>query len=166
MPVISEKNTSQSISKHSPFLMQVKHRASLENLYDAQEITEIVYRVMRDLMNHTMIEQVSDEMNSLAIQTSQQRLNGEISELWQDSNPLVRWLSHIRPAFDQEGPLGIDDQLFLKRVEMEGALPVHVAPLTAVSAVFAATKPELTPETQRQVANCLPGIVKTVWVNA
>ncbi|MDA0268201.1 MAG: DUF2267 domain-containing protein [Cyanobacteria bacterium] len=148
------------------FLEKVKDRANLETLYDAKEITEVVYRTMRDLMDHDTIEQVASEVDKPASQSLKKQLNGSISDLWQDSNPLVRWLSHLRPAFSQDGPLGIDDDRFLQRIEQEGSLPGNVKPLTAIDAVFTATKAELPIETQARVAECLPGMIRMVWQNA
>lgn len=148
------------------FLERVKDQAHLESLYDAKEITEIVYRTMRDLMDHNTIEQVASGVDKPASHSSKKQLNDSISDLWQDSNPLVRWLSHLRPAFNQNGPLGIDDDRFIRRIELEGSLPASVKPLTAIDAVFAATKAELPSDIQERVAEYLPGMVRMVWQNA
>ncbi|MGD1908681.1 MAG: DUF2267 domain-containing protein [Leptolyngbyaceae cyanobacterium] len=148
------------------FLEKVKERANLDNLYDAKEITEVVYRTMRDLMDRDTIEQVADEIDKPASTSLKQSLNDSIADLWQDSNPLVRWLSHLRPAFDQGGALGIDDDLFIKRIEREGALPANVKPLKAIDAVFAATKAELPIDIRERIAECLPGMIRMVWQNA
>jgi uncharacterized protein (DUF2267 family) len=172
MTMILEKHANAALadnnlnSEQTSFLGRVRERAQLESLYDAKEITEVVYRTMRDLMDRGTIDQVAGEIDKPASTSLKQSLNDSISDLWQDSNPLVRWLSYLRPAFDQDGPLGIDDDLFLKRIEREGALPNNVKPLTAIDAVFAATKAELPKETQVQVAECLPGMIRMVWQNA
>lgn len=155
-----------SSGRHQFFLLKIKQDLHLESLYDAKEIAEIVYRVMRDLMNHETINQVASELEAPAIQSDKERLDSRISDLWQDNNPLVSWLSRLRPAFDTEGFLGMNDTVFLKRIRQEGALPAHVAPLAAINSVFAATKDELTPEMQAKVETCLPGIVQTAWQNA
>jgi len=151
---------------HTSFLERVKDKANLENLYDAKEITEMVYRTMRDMMDRDTIDQVAAGIDKPATQSPHQPLNDSIADLWQDSNPLVRWLSYLRPAFDQSGPLGIDDDLFLKRIQHEGALPKHVGPLTAIDAVFAATKAELSEENKARVAECLPGSIRIIWQQA
>lgn len=166
---LEKRNTSLNAglnADQSSFLEKVKDRANLDNLYDAKEITEVVYRTMRDLMDHATIEQVANEVDKPASDSLKKQLNDSISDLWQDSNPLVRWLSHLRPAFDQGGPLGIDDDRFLKRIELEGSLPANVKPLTAIDAVFTATKAELPTDIQARVAECLPGMVRMVWQNA
>jgi uncharacterized protein (DUF2267 family) len=151
---------------HTSFLEKVKDRANLDNLYDAKEITEVVYRTMRDLMDRDTIEDVASEVDKPASNSLKKQLNDQISDLWQDSNPLVRWLSHLRPAFNQDGPLGIDDDRFIKRIELEGALPANVKPLKAIDAVFAATKADLPIDIQSRVAECLPGMIRMVWQNA
>lgn len=148
------------------FLAKVMQELRLESLYDAKEITEIIYRTMRDLMVHDTIEKVASELDAPAAMSNQEQLDTQISDLWQDSNPLVRWLSHLRPSFDKEGILGINNDLFLQRIRQEGALPLHVSPLAAVKVVFSATKSELTPETQATVASCLPQLIKEVWQTA
>lgn len=153
-------------AQHKPFLVKVMLAAELQNLYDAKEVTEVVYRTMRDLMDVETIDRVASEVGKPAIESGNKSLDANIADLWQDTNPLVSFLSRLRPAFSQEAPLGIDDNLFLRRVEQEGALPTNVAPLTVIKAVFEATKAELTPEVQAEVANALPGIIKTTWENA
>lgn len=152
-----------SSNRQQFFLTKVMQELSLESLYDAKEITEVIYRTMRDLMSHDTIEKVSSELDSPAMVSNKARLNTQVSDLWQDSNPLVRWLSHLRPSFDKEGILGINDTLFLQRIRQEAALPSHVSALAAVKAVFSATKGELNPETQATVASCLPESIKEVW---
>lgn len=148
------------------FLEKVKNQGKLSDLYDARDLSEIVFRVMRDLMTEDTINRVDSELHEEAVETDNKTLQTEISDLWKDSNPLVGWLSRIRPPFKAPPPAGIDDNLFITRVEQEGGLPPTTSGETLIKAVFSATKDELSEDRIREVAGCLPGKVRQLWEQA
>lgn len=155
-----------------PFLEKVLLKSGLEDLFDARDVTIVIFRVMRDLMTTEAAERVEDELHKEALPTEDKALNKEISELWHDSNPLVRFLSKIRPPFEQHhgpGLFNIDDDRFLFRVKNEAPMAVtghDVDREQVVKAVFSATKDELSEERIEEIASWLPGRVKELWQEA
>jgi uncharacterized protein (DUF2267 family) len=154
-------------SKDMPFLEKVMVNGHLEDIFDARDITEIVYRVMRDVMTKDAIEHVESELHKEVLPTDDKTLQQEIADLWKDTNPLVGFLSRIRqPLTGEPAPLGIDGNLFARRVELEGALPSGVKPETAIAAVFSATKDELSEERIQEIAGFLPDRIREIWASA
>lgn len=150
-----------------PFLMKVQADAGLPDLYDARDLTVVVYRCMRDLLPAATIERVQDELRGTeTLPSADPALQKEIAELWRDTNPLVAWLSRLRPPFDTSGPLGINDERFLQRIELEGSLPRGVTSETLVTAVFAATKRELSEDSVQLLGTVLPGRIQELWRKA
>lgn len=147
-------------TKNMPFLEKVMLKGELEDIFDARDIAEVVFRTMRDLMTTEASGRVADELHEPAEPTTDKALQDEISTLWQDTNPIVNFLSRIRP------PLKFDDETFLFRIRQEGGLQQDVSPETAVSAVFSATKDELSQERISEIAKFLPGKIKQMWQNA
>lgn len=146
------------------FLEIVAKKGRLTSLYEAQDMAEIVFRTMRDLMDRDLIEQVSTQLGDTAAYEGKNKVLGRsVASLWKDSNPLVAWLSRIRPPFSQTAPGGIDDELFLKRVEREGGMPRTTTAATVVQAVFVAVKPMLSQDCATAVESRLPGKVKAIW---
>ena len=149
------------------FLEKVAVKGRLTSLYEAQEMAEIVFRTMRDLMDVDLIRWIEDQLSEAEIHPSGNKtLQGTVADLWLDSNPLVGWLSRIRPAFAQGAPGGISDQLFLVRVRREGGMPRTTTAPTVVKAVFMATKAELTDDCIGAIADCLPGKIRSLWQTA
>ncbi|ACB53519.1 hypothetical protein cce_4171 [Crocosphaera subtropica ATCC 51142] len=142
------------------FLEKVMARANLTDIYEAREMTEIVYRTMRDLVPTKTIDNVASELNTKAVESNQKQLEEDIADLWKDTNPIVAWISRIR------SPLDIDDQLFIRRVEQEGAMPERTTGEIVVKAVFAATKEELSQERITELSGFLPGKIKEMWEQA
>lgn len=159
--------TATVFTQHEPFLREVMEQGQLADLFEARDMTEVVYRTMRDLMDKDAIERVQSELsNKEAVATDDKTLQTTVGELWKDTNPLVAWLSRLRPAFDKDGPFGIDDEKFLARIEREGGMPATTNAATVTKAVFAATKKELSPERIQEIAACLPGKIQTLWTEA
>ncbi|MCU0542396.1 MAG: DUF2267 domain-containing protein [Oscillatoriaceae cyanobacterium Prado104] len=153
-------------SKDMPFLEKVMVKGHLEDIFDARDITEIVYRTMRDLMTTEASERVESELHKEALPTDDKTLKKEIAELWKDTNPVTGFLSRVRPPWHGPAPFVIDSDLFAFRVEQEGGLPSGVKPEIAIAAVFSATKDELSQERISEIAGFLPDRIRQIWESA
>jgi uncharacterized protein (DUF2267 family) len=128
------------------FLEKVMQRASLPDIYDARDVTTVVFRTLRDLMTTE-----ADERTEKAFK------DADIAQVWRDDNPIVSFLSRFRP------PLEIDTQTFLRRVKQEGGVPKNVSAEAVVIAVFSASRESLSPEQVQEIANILPDGLKVLW---
>jgi uncharacterized protein (DUF2267 family) len=159
-------------TKDMPFLEKVLLKSGLEDIFDARDVTEVVFRVMRDLMTTEAADRVADELHKEAEPSKDKALQMEIADLWKDTNPLVGFLSRIRPPFERHhgpGLFNIDDDRFLFRVKNESGMAVtgyDVDREQVVKAVFAATKDELSEERIKEIAEWLPGRVRELWDEA
>jgi uncharacterized protein (DUF2267 family) len=153
-------------SKDMPFLEKVMVNGHLEDIFDARDITELVYRTMRDLMTTEASDRVEAELHKEVLPTDDKTLQKEIADLWKDTNPLVGLLSRVRPPWQGPAPFVIDSNLFIFRVEQEGPLPSGVKPETAIAAVFSATKDELSEERIQEIAGFLPDRILKIWESA
>lgn len=156
---ISEKDT--------PFLEKVMNKAGLSDLYDARDITEVVFRTMRDMMTNEAVDHVSEELHTSIDGDNPDRtlytatpLATQVSDLWEDTNPIVHFLSRIRPT------LNIKSDTFLFRIRQEAGLQPTVSAEEAVAAVFSATKDELSQERIQEVASFLPDKIRELWDQA
>ncbi|NES72629.1 MAG: DUF2267 domain-containing protein [Okeania sp. SIO2D1] len=157
-------NTYNAIAQSNVnFLTKIQNRANLQDIYDARDLAEVVYRTIRDLMPREMIDRVSSDLQERQNTDNPLGEKSEIVQLWQDRNPLVAWLSRVRPAFKGEVPYTFDDKLFVTRVEQEGGMPRGTDGETVIKAVFAATKDELSEARVKEVAEFLPGKIKEFW---
>ncbi|NEP20055.1 MAG: DUF2267 domain-containing protein, partial [Leptolyngbya sp. SIO4C1] len=153
--------TTPIATKDMAFLEKVKLKGNLGDLYDARDVTEVVYRTMRDLMSTDSADRVASELHEDTLpEASEKALHEDLAKLWQDTNPLVRFLSNIRP------PLKFDDDTFFYRIKQEGSIPESTGPKTVVKAVFSATKEELSAERVKEIAGVLPGEVRELWESA
>lgn len=140
------------------FLEKVMLKAQLEDIYDARDLSEVVFRTMRDLMTTEAADRVASELQSPAQPgAARKSLQNEISELWKDTNPLVSLLSRLRP------PLDFDDETFLFRIRQEGGLQRGIDPQLAVKAVFGAVKDELSGDRIAEIGKALPGSISQLW---
>lgn len=141
------------------FLEKVMLKAQLDDIYDARDLSEVVFRTMRDLMTTEASDRVAAELKGTAAQpgATKQSLQNEISELWKDTNPLVALLSRIRP------PLEFDDETFIFRIQQEGGLQRGIDPQLALKAVFSAVKTELSSDRIAEIGKVLPGVVGQLW---
>ncbi len=164
-----EKNPPQALkqgttvpiaTKDTPFLEKVMLKGGLTDLYDARDITEVVFRTMRDMMPNQTVDRVAGELHKEMEPTSEKALQNEIEDLWEDTNPLVRFISRVRQ------PLTIKDDTFLFRVKQESGLQTSVEPEVAVKAVFAATKDELSADRISEIQGFLPGVIRQLWQDA
>ncbi len=166
-PQSPKKQTPPIAEKDIGFLEKVMHRSNLDDVYDARDITELVYRTMRDLMTTEASDRVAEELHEDALPNARDKsLHIEVADLWRDTNPLVSFLSRVRPPFHGPVPFTIDDNLFTFRIEQEGGLPSGLQPETVIRAVFSATKDELSSERIQEVASFLPGRIRQMWEEA
>jgi uncharacterized protein (DUF2267 family) len=103
---------------------------------------------------------VASELHKEAEPTEDKALQNEIADLWQDTNPIVAFLSRIRP------PLIIKSDTFLFRINQEAGLQQGVEPETVIKAVFSATKDELSEERVKEIAGFLPDKIRELWETA
>lgn len=144
-------------TKDMPFLEKVMLKGQLEDIFDARDITEVVFRTMRDMMTTEASDRVASELHEEAEPTEDKALQNEVADLWKDTNPIVGLLSRIRP------PLKIKPENFIRRINQEAGLSKGVEPETAIKAVFSATKDELSQERIQEIVNFLPGEIRQMW---
>lgn len=128
------------------FLEKVMQRASLPDIYDARDLTTVVFRTMRDLMTTETDQQTEAAFN-----------DADIAELWRDDNPIVSFLSRFRP------PLDIDEELFLRRIKQEGGVPKNVSPEAVVIAVFSTARESISPAQAQEISKTLPDGLRVMW---
>lgn len=166
-PTEIEDHRLEIAQEHHSFLEKVMVQAGLADLYDARDITEVVFRTMRDMMSNEAVDRVAEELHTPVMEDNTDRtlytatpLATEVEDLWQDTNPVVHFLSRIRPT------LNIRDTTFLFRVQQEAGLPSHVEAEQVVKAVFSATKDELSGERVEEIAGFMPGRIRELWEEA
>jgi len=151
-------------TKDMPFLEKVQLKAELPDIYDARSITEVVFRAMRDMMPNETIRTVEAELHEPAAESEKKVLQVEVADLWMDTNPIVSFLSQIRPPFNQgSGLLEIDSDRFKTRVCKEAGLPNGTDSDRVLKAIFSATKEELPQEIVESVSQWLPGHIQELW---
>lgn len=147
-------------TKDMPFLEKVMLKAELEDIFDARDVAEVVFRTMRDMMTTEASERVAEELHKEIEPTEDKALQNEIADLWKDTNPIVAFLSRVRP------PLIIKSDTFLFRINQEAGLQRGTEPETVVKAVFSATKDELSEERIREISGFLPDKILELWEQA
>lgn len=128
------------------FLKKVMQKASLPDIYDARDITIVVFRALRDLMSTDLASRTESEFD-----------DEKIAQLWKDDNPIVAALAKLRP------PLKVDTETFLRRVRQEGGVPKDVTPEAAVIAVFSTVREELSPQRSKEISEFLPDGLRVMW---
>lgn len=153
--------------KDEAFLEKVMVGGGLEDLYDARDVTEVVFRVMRDLMTTESADRVAEELHEPAEPTENKALNTDIADLWKDTNPIVGFLSRVRPPWQGPGIFKIDSDRFLFRAANESSMPPSADREKVIQAVFSATKDELSAERIQEIASWMPeGRVSELWNQA
>ena len=125
---------------------KVMQKASLPDIYDARDITLVVFRTMRDMMTTEASDRIQASFS-----------DEEIAKLWKDDNPIVALLSRFRP------PLEIDTETFLRRVKQEAGVPKNVTPEAVVIAVFSTAREELPAERAKEISQILPDGLQVLW---
>lgn len=128
------------------FLEKVMQKASLPDIYDARDLTIVVFRSLRDLMTTEAAERTQETFD-----------DEKIALLWKDDNPIVAALAKLRP------PLNVDTETFLRRIQQEGGVPKGASPEGVVIAVFSTVREELPPERIQEISSFLPGGLKVMW---
>ncbi len=148
-------------TENMDFLEKVMVRGDLSDIFDARDLSEVVFRTMRDLMTTEASNRVAGELeNTPALETDNKALQNDLAELWQDTNPIVRFLSQLR------SPLKFEDETFLRRIRQEGGLQRNVSPEKVVAAVFATSKENLSEERVAEISQALPGKIRELWEQA
>ncbi|MGL5083926.1 MAG: DUF2267 domain-containing protein [Microcoleaceae cyanobacterium] len=166
MKAVKRDPNAEISDQHRPFLEKVMLNGGLSDPYDARDITEVIFRVMRDLMTTEAADHVAEELHEPILATTEKALQMEIVELWQDTNPLVGFLSRIRPPWQGPGIFKIDDERFIFRVANESGMSHLADREKVITAVFSATKDELSEERIQEISTWLPGQIKLLWENA
>lgn len=158
--------------KDRSFLEKVMVEGGFADPYDARDFTEVVFRIMRDLMTTEAAERVADELHEEILPTKEKALQMEVTDLWKDTNPLVGFLSQVRPPWQGPGIFKINSDRFFFRAANEGGLERGIENKDAerkraVKAVFAATKKELSDERIAEISTWLPEDgVRELWAEA
>jgi uncharacterized protein (DUF2267 family) len=158
--------------KDRSFLEYVMVEGGFADPYDARDFTEVVFRIMRDLMTTEAADRVADELHEEMMPTTEKALQMEVTDLWKDTNPLVGFLSRVRPPWQGPGIFKINSDRFFFRAANEGGLErmpeaKDKERKQAVKAVFTATKKELSAERIAEIATWLPEDgVRELWNEA
>jgi uncharacterized protein (DUF2267 family) len=158
--------------KDRSFLEMVMVEGGFADPYDARDFTEIVFRIMRDLMTTEAADRVAAELHEEVMPTTEKALQIEVIDLWKDTNPLVGFLSRVRPPWQGPGIFKIDSDRFFFRAANEGGFErgsdhKDADRKQAVKAVFTATKKELSAERIEEIASWLPADgVRELWAEA
>ncbi|MBD1874925.1 DUF2267 domain-containing protein [Nodosilinea sp. FACHB-131] len=146
-----------SQTQQQSFLDKVLERSSLQTANDAERATNIVFRILRDMMLNKTSDRIEEDLKANASESEQ-----EVLDLWKDPNVMVAFFSRISPAQN----LHIKPGTFMLRLQQEGALPAGVAPEEVTEAVFSATKEILPAERNQEIASILPGEIRQIWEQA
>lgn len=152
---LSSRRVEPATVERQPFLYTVLAQSGLEDIYDARDVTEVVFRTLRDILGKDVADQVTAEIESTDAPDTT-----EIVALWKDTNPLVAMISRVRP------PLDIASDTFFFRVAQESGLPKSSDPKVAVKAVFNQLKSRLNSARAEEIRLLLPEQVQQVWRQA
>jgi uncharacterized protein (DUF2267 family) len=139
------------------FLDKVVQRSGLHTANEAQRATNVVFRLLRDMMSNRTTDRVEQDLSTRASEAEQ-----DVVDLWEDPNVMVAFFSRISPI----QKLNIRPGTFMLRLREEGVLPEGVAPEAVTKAVFSATKEILSPERSQEVAEALSGEIRQIWEEA
>lgn len=145
------------------FIETVMRQGHLEEPHKAKDVTEIVFRMMRNLMTKEAADRVASELRAekeLVPTKSYKASPDDLGDLWQDTDPVVGFMSRLQE------PQKLDSESFLFQIRQEAELPAGGDIETTISAVFAATKKELSSERIEEIASFLPEKIQKMWNQA
>lgn len=145
------------------FIETVMQKGHLEDAQTAKNATELVFRTMRGLMTTEASDRVAAELSKkpeLVPTAAYKSSPDNIGDLWRDTNPIAGFMSRIQE------PIKIDSDSFLFQIGQEAHLSAGITPETVISAVFSATKEELSQERIEEVASFLPEKIQEMWQQA
>ena len=145
----------QTQSKHQAFLDKVIAETNLTTVNEAQTATKVVFRILRDLLPREEVDKLADELRGEEAPNADM----EIKDLFKDTNPMVSFFSYISPIQQ----LNISKDVFMLRLQQEGAIRSDTDAEQVTKAVFKATKDELSQEQIDNVTNCLSDEIRTLW---
>ena len=144
----------QTESTNKAFLDKVIAHSNLQTVEEAQTATKVVFRILRDLLPREEVDKLADELREDA-----PKADMEIKDLFKDTNPMVSFFSYISPIQQ----LNISKDVFMLRLQQEGAIRSDTDAEQVTKAVFKATKDELSQEQIDNVTNCLSDEIRTLW---
>jgi uncharacterized protein (DUF2267 family) len=148
----------QTQEKQQAFLDKVIANSNLQTLNEAQTATNVVFRILRDLLPREEVNKLADELRN-----EEPNADMEIKDLFKDTNPMVSFFSYISPIQQ----LNISKDTFMLRLEQEGSIRHDTDPEEVTKAVFRATKDEISPEQIENVAKCISDDeIRTLWQQA
>lgn len=145
------------MADNQTFLERVMARSNLSTVNQAQVATNVVFRILRDMLTPETADRVSDELHK-----EEPSADMELKDLWKDTNPMVSFFSRLSPI----RPLKQSAGVFKTRLDQEAALPDQADPERVAKAVFSATQEELSPERNAEIASYLPEDVRQMWEHA
>lgn len=119
------------MAEQTQFLQKVIDRSSLETENQAQTATNIVFRILRDMVSRETVDHVGEDL-----QMQDPDADMALNDLWKDTNPMVSFFSRLSPV----QKINFSPTLFMSRLNEEAALPVSVEAEEVVKAVFSALK--------------------------
>ena len=147
----------QTEDKNKAFLDKVIANTNLETVNEAQTATKVVFRILRDLLPREEVDKLADELREDA-----PKADMEIKDLFKDTNPMVSFFSYISPVQQ----LNISKDVFMLRLQQEGAIKSEADAEQVTKAVFKATKDELSSEQIDNVTKCLNEEIRPIWQQA
>lgn len=142
----------------TPFLEKVINRSPLTTENQAQTATNVLFRILRDLMPTSAANRVADELRG----KEDPQAEMELKDLWKDTNVMVSFFSQISPVQQ----LSIRPATFFLRLQQEAALPSDADPKEVTRAIFSAVKEELSLERAQEVSGFLPDEIRQIWDQA
>ena len=145
------------MAEQKAFLEKVLDRSNLKTENEAQVATNIVFRILRDMVTPETSDKIADELRK-----EEPIADMELKDLWKDTNPMVSFFSRISPI----QKLNLSPGVFMTRLKQEAALPEDADAQTVVKAVFSATKEELSQERVQEITDSLPTEMSQLWQQA
>ena len=92
--------------QYVPFLQKVMTQAQLPDIYDARDITVVVFRTMRDLMTTDAANKVASELETKEAEKEEKVDNDDLALLWKDTHDRLHLLDDLENAICLSESLG------------------------------------------------------------